>query len=456
MQRTAFATALIVLVCILMQRADVALADAAADAREKRQRLEWLRLKNKRQKAEEVKQRSSGPRSRTGRGSSSPPSESEDPLILNLPPGWVKAEAEMNAALAEWLANRVEAAYYLPEGQTGISWREYIQTEKFQKTHAKGLSLDRAYRIWKQKILSGCPDSLEIRNKKERQEGGSVIESYYACPKLPGRDYGSVSMIKIIETEKTLHAIIREWRGVVSARIDRLIKEWNGWFKQVRVEKKPDTGKSLNVPAKGYGFSVNKEGHVLTYHTLVKDCRRLRFSKAEGELVAGDPERNLALFKVKEGPKAAGLFRKGTEARLGDTVALTGFPIAGVDVQAPIVLAGAISALVGPGGDPRYFTHNVPVPQGNSGLALVDLAGTIAGMALAYGDVQATKGRPLSSKGNKDYAIKARTIRKFLEEHGVAYKTAPGRKKFHPARAAGKARKIAVFVECWKKLTIKN
>lgn len=406
------------------------LADAAAEARRERQRLELQRLRKNREKARE-KSTAPAPRGRFTRRRSSRSARAQEYLSLSLPPGWTEAEqgGEEAPAFAAWLAYRTGSAFYQLEGQTAQSGREFIRVEQFEKTSAPGPGLDRAYRLWKRHVIAACertsgalPAAPPV---KSAQESRPVIESFHACPKLAGLEYGAVFIMKAIDGASGLHIIIRQWRGPLlssgaSAKADAHIgaqaKGWAEWSGRVRLGGGGGEAKSRNTPARGYGFYVSSQGHVLTNHSLVDDCRRLRFSKAQGKLLASDPVRNLALFKLRKKQKTAGNFREGAEAGLGDPVALASYPDAEASKTPELsVSIGILKALIGPGGDPRFVTVTAPIPPGNSGLPLVDLSGLIAGMAMAAGDVQITTGLASPSALNTDYALGPRTLREFLE-----------------------------------------
>jgi serine protease Do len=60
-----------------------------------------------------------------------------------------------------------------------------------------------------------------------------------------------------------------------------------------------------------------------------------------------------------------------------------GFPDIGLQGFAPKLAKGEIASLSGIQDDPRYFQVSVPVQPGNSGGALVDARGTVAGIVAA-------------------------------------------------------------------------
>lgn len=468
MNRTVFAFVAAVLAAVLPGQLGGVLAAGAiedAQARNERQRLELQRLRKEREKARE-KSTTPAPRSRFTRRRSSRPAKAQDHLSLSLPPGWTETEQDGEAAtaFAAWLAYRFGTALYRPEGQTAANGHEYIRVEQFKKRSAPGPGLDRAYRMWNRYIVAACerpPGVLSSASPvKGAQDGHPVIESVHACAKLAGLEYGAVIMMKAIDGASGLHVIIRQWRGPPlssgastesEAQINAQVKGWAEWSGRVRLGGGEEETKSQNTPAKGYGFHVSRQGHVLTNHSQVEDCRRLRFSKAQGKLLASDPVRNLALFRLRKKPKASGNFREEAEAGLGDPVALASYPDAEASKTPELsVSTGFLSALVGPGGDPRFVTITAPIPEGNSGLPIVDLSGLVAGMAMAAGDVQKTTGLTPASSKNTDYALGPRTLREFLESHGIPYETTSPGKILTPGQAAEKAREITVFVECWK------
>ncbi|MBT7943134.1 MAG: trypsin-like peptidase domain-containing protein [Alphaproteobacteria bacterium] len=406
------------------------LADAASDeARIERQRLELLRLQKAREKPpiSQSRRRRRSSRSNVAR----------DHLLVPVPAGWVTVDkgAETGSVFSGWKAYRTGSTFHQQAEKN-----EFIRVEQFRKAPAPGPDLAEAFRLWEQNVLAACADATPVSSVEKTHDGRRVMEGKHSCGKDAGQNLATVSVIKILDGDSIIHVIARQAPDTG--------KDWVDWLAKVRLGAKAakaaaSTSKSRILPVKGYGFYVSRKGHGLTNHTQVSNCRRVKFLKTKGVLVASDPERNLALFEPVKKPEAVGTFRDGAPAGVGTPVAMAG--LASTEGKTP-----QLSALTGPGGNPRFVTLNVPVLPGSSGLALVGPSGLVAGMGLADPDMQITIGAPLPIEETGGYAINPRTLRDFLESQGIVYETAGLGINLTPAQAVEKAQKITVSIECWK------
>ena len=100
---------------------------------------------------------------------------------------------------------------------------------------------------------------------------------------------------------------------------------------------------------------------------------------------------------------------------LGGTVATVGFPNIGLQGFAAKLAKGEIASLSGAGDDARYFQISVPVPLGNSGGALVDERGNVAGVVSAKLSARAALSTSGALPENVNYAVKSSFLLGFLE-----------------------------------------
>ncbi|NQV85192.1 MAG: trypsin-like peptidase domain-containing protein [Rhodospirillales bacterium] len=428
MNRAVFAIFFAALAIIPPSWSGGVLADAATDeARVERQRLELLRLQKARKKVSVPQSR------RSRRRRSSRPGPTGDHLLVPVPAGWVTVDhgADTGSIFTGWLAYRTGAVFHRLASQAGTDEGEVIRVEQFRKASAPGPSIEEAFQLWKQYVSAACEHPQPVTRVASSQDGRPVLEGLQVCTKVTGQNSGSVSMIKVIDGASGIHVIIRQAPGAGDG--------WTNWFAKVGLDGKTATAKSRILPVRFFGFFVSRQGHVLATHTRTKDCRRVQFLKTKATLLASDPVRNLALLKLEAEPKVIGIFRGGAQAGVGAPVAIQ---------SGDKTLE--ISALIGPGGDPKFVTLSTPTPPGNSGLVLVDLSGRVAGMALDDADIKKTLGSTLPIGDLSGYALGPRTLREFLEGQGIAYEIAPPSKTFTPEQATEKAREITVLMECWK------
>jgi S1-C subfamily serine protease len=455
-------------------------AAAGHDAKEDPLRIELERLKKERQKAlDKARGKTQGKtrdgrskRTRLSRPRARPAPDLSGRLSLSLPPGWQVWETEdaktgawaNEIALGDtspWSKNRIGIKLYLPGGEVSGGVREIILVERFQKRGS--MTLSNVYRRWRGKVLAGCDDAASAAAPVPRQEeenGVEVIESFYACPKRKAENTASISLLKAMIGAESLIVINRVRLGSAptpnpEAVPEALIEDWRAWaggVTLVGVSPAIDkAGRGRDAASKGYGFIVSPQGHVLTANHLATGCRRLRFSSQATALQVNDPVKGLALFKLRRKPEAVAVFRKGSGAKVGDPVVLTSYPRDGGLAMDLSVSTGILSALVGPGGDPRQISVTAPIPPGNSGIPLVDLYGTVAGMTLDTAEALKMAGqKPGGSAASENFAIGAGTIRRFLDGLRVSYQTLATIEILSPGDAAQRAREVTVFVECWK------
>lgn len=229
--------------------------------------------------------------------------------------------------------------------------------------------------------------------------------------------------------------------------MEAMFNHWRAWSASATRSEDGGAPPSEEI-SKGYGFVVGRAGHLVTLHSLVKDCRGLSFSSLPAELVASDPDMDLALFKLGAKPKAVAVFRKGLEATRGDPVSLPSYRSdAGAAIELSVT-TGVISALIGPGGDPRLLSVTAAIPAGNSGLPLVDLGGIIVGMAMARTKAMKISASPPGVPPGASFALSAKVLKRFLDRQGVVYETRNVGAILTPGEAAQRARSATVLVEC--------
>ncbi|GEM_PF-121824 len=201
----------------------------------------------------------------------------------------------------------------------------------------------------------------------------------------------------------------------------------------------------------GSGFFVSGEGHILTNNHVVEGCREIRIAPdGIAEVVARDPQNDLALLKISQKSARYATFREGRGIRPGDHVVVVGFPMPGVLASDLNITTGTVSALAGPGDDRSLLQITAPVQPGNSGGPLLDLSGNIVGAVV--GKMDALKVARLTGDipQNVNFALSAGVVRTFLDAYSVPYETASSARALAPADVVARAREFTVLIECWK------
>jgi TPR repeat protein len=259
--------------------------------------------------------------------------------------------------------------------------------------------------------------------------------------------------------EEARNARDRLSKAMVPAQIAEAQRLARAWQLEVAAmdpppwaEEQPSaSGDSTEVQATGSGFVISRAGHVLTNHHVVAGCAQVRIPpNGTAQVVAADPNNDLALLNTGQGTTAIASFREGGGARLGESVVAVGFPLRGLLATGPNVTTGIVSALAGPGNDTRLLQTSAPVQPGNSGGPLLDASGRVIGVVVGKLDaikvVQATGDIPQ----NVNFAITAASARSFLDAQSFAYSTAASTQILDTADIAEAAKRFTVVVECWK------
>ncbi|CAX26369.1 putative serine-type endopeptidase with a peptidoglycan binding-like domain [Methylorubrum extorquens DM4] len=204
----------------------------------------------------------------------------------------------------------------------------------------------------------------------------------------------------------------------------------------------------------GTGFFVDAKGNLITNAHVVKDCKVVSVKLTDGKpahkarVVATDTSNDLALLAVEDavGTKFAAL-RMGT--RLGEGIAVFGYPHADILASSGNFTLGNVTALSGLGDDSRYYQISAPVQQGNSGGPLLDNYGNAVGVVAAKLNVLKMAMASGDFAQNINFAIKTTMLATFLEANQISMQ--PGvttGAKLDPADLADAAKGMSGFVVC--------
>jgi S1-C subfamily serine protease len=174
----------------------------------------------------------------------------------------------------------------------------------------------------------------------------------------------------------------------------------------------------------GSAFFISADGLAVTAAHVVKDCGRVESPRwGAVKVLASDPQADLAVLKTSS---ASGQFvpLRIRGPKLGEPMSAAGYPLGQLLGSGLKVTTGVVSGLSGPGGDRGLFQLSAPIQPGNSGGPVIDAAGALIGVTSAKLDevelVEATGVFPQ----NVNFAVPVTVLQSFLEENGVAYKTA--------------------------------
>ncbi len=147
----------------------------------------------------------------------------------------------------------------------------------------------------------------------------------------------------------------------------------------------PEPQKSFSL---GSGVIVSPEGYILTNHHVIEAADEIEVALADGRKArasaAGtDPETDLAVIKIELKDLPAVTFGRADQVKVGDVVLAIGNPF-GVGQT---VTMGIVSALgrshLGINTFENFIQTDAAINRGNSGGALVDVAGNLIGINTA-------------------------------------------------------------------------
>ena len=209
-------------------------------------------------------------------------------------------------------------------------------------------------------------------------------------------------------------------------------------------------------PSSGTGVLISTSGHILTNHHVIDGCSTVTVTRgsevaAPAQVLRIDQQNDLAVLTTDKTFPASDVatFRVGNPVKPGETVAIYGFPLAGLLSTTGNITAGNITSLTGVSDDARFFQISAPVQPGNSGGPLLDGSGLLIGIVNARIDDATVMNSTGTVPQNVNFAIRANIATNFLEAQGIPYLT---ESTPPPAMSlvdiADAARKFGVFVLC--------
>ena len=226
-------------------------------------------------------------------------------------------------------------------------------------------------------------------------------------------------------------------------------------YRQTKTEAAP-TGPPRLVSVSGTGFLVSKEGHVVTNNHVIKDCVGDVQGNFVGQpakkmrVVATDEINDLALLQAKGAKK---LFKepamiRDTAVQSGDAVVAIGFPFHGLLTSDFTVTTGIVNSLSGILNDTRFLQISAPVQPGNSGGPLLDMSGHVIGVVSAKLNALKFAKATGDIPENINFAIKTGTVRDFLDNSVVPYRTEQSQEDLKAADIASAARSYIMLITC--------
>jgi Trypsin-like peptidase domain len=197
------------------------------------------------------------------------------------------------------------------------------------------------------------------------------------------------------------------------------------------------------LSSSGSGFFVSYDGHVLTNNHVVEDCSNLKVEQPGSgatiaTVIARDVNNDLALLRTSSKPTMVPKF--GSQARLGQSIYVLGFPMFPVLSSSGNFTLGSVTALTGPRDDTGLLQISAPVQPGTSGGPLLDKRGNAVGVIVAR----------IEKLQNVNFAIKSSIALNFLFSNGVGAKESETMaSELPPEEIADLAKTFTVRILCY-------
>lgn len=202
----------------------------------------------------------------------------------------------------------------------------------------------------------------------------------------------------------------------------------------------------------GSGIAITRSGLILTNEHVVRQCDTyqviLGARTLKATLRAADAAKDIALLVVEESFPMAATVREDTAPRLGEPVAVIGYPLVQVLSAQPNVSFGHINSTVGIKGDPEKMQIDVPIQRGSSGGPVLDEAGHVIGIVVSKLDALKLAKSTGDLPQNINFAIRGDVVRSFLEAQKVDFTASSNSAKLENTEIAKRGTAVTVIVRC--------
>jgi S1-C subfamily serine protease len=167
----------------------------------------------------------------------------------------------------------------------------------------------------------------------------------------------------------------------------------------------------------------------------------------EGNTLAIDKSNDLAVVKTTSKPPAVAALKTGL--RVGENIAVYGFPLSDRLAASGNFTVGYVSALAGLGDDSSKIQISAPIQPGNSGGPVLDHHGNVVGVIVATATSAIIANASGVAPQNINFAIKASVAKSFLDANGVPSDgTLQNEKVYEFADLADRAKLATVKILC--------
>jgi formylglycine-generating enzyme required for sulfatase activity len=201
----------------------------------------------------------------------------------------------------------------------------------------------------------------------------------------------------------------------------------------------------------GTAFAV-APGLLITNHHVIEGCGSVDIispdGRRSGATVDADAQIDLALLRVTGIKGATARLRSPRQVRLGESVMVFGFPLAGSLTSGGNFTSGLVSGLRGLRDAAGEIQITAPVQPGNSGGPVMDASGLVIGVVQAKLDALRSAIATGDIPQNVNFAISLEVLADFLAKNRVAFRDATVAAALDTARVAELAQSFTYRVEC--------
>ena len=203
----------------------------------------------------------------------------------------------------------------------------------------------------------------------------------------------------------------------------------------------------------GTGIVISESGQVLTNHHVVQECDVHEIIDTnnvvhKATLQVSDTQRDLALLSVDKRFASVARVRSDAAPRLGESIAVVGYPLVSVLGSNPTVGFGHVSSTTGIRDNPAQMQISVPIQRGNSGGPVFDQAGNVIGVVVSKLDALKMAARGGDLPQNVNFAIRGEVMRQFLENNQVNFAASRSNTKLENTDIASQGAAVTVRVRC--------
>jgi serine protease Do len=210
----------------------------------------------------------------------------------------------------------------------------------------------------------------------------------------------------------------------------------------------PPVSQSPGTTAKtGTGFVVSEGGKVLTNAHVVERCMTITFNGVPATVSATSPDFDLALIQATDWQGTAVASFAPSPAKLNSDVTVVGYPLTNY-LSGLNVTRGAVSSMLGYGGDIGGMQITAPVQPGNSGGPVLGSDGDVVGVVVSKLDAQTVADETGDIPQNINFAIRGELAKLFLFQNGVDARLGLSDDPLPPETLAEQAASFTGLIEC--------